>query len=157
MCDFRIRGLEKSEFQYLNNLSDEELEERGIMKLVADNNPGYPCRVSLEDARVGETVYLLNYNHHDVNSPYRGNGAIFVREKAETANISINTIPEQVRNRKLSLRGYNKKGMMLACRLINGIDTKSCIIDLFSNEEIEYIHIHNAVPGCYSCFVERVY
>ena len=156
MHDFRIRGLEKSEFQYLDHLSDEELKERGIVKLIADSSPGYPCRVSLEDACVGETVYLLNYKHHDVNSPYQGNGAIFVRKNVETANIAINTVPEECLHRKLTIRGYDKNGMMLSCKLINGIDTKSCIIDFFSNETIDYIHIHNAVPGCYNCLVERV-
>ncbi|MGC6174654.1 DUF1203 domain-containing protein [Lacrimispora sp. 38-1] len=156
MYDFRIRGLEKSEFQYLNDLSDEELENKGVVKIVADTSPGYPCRVSLEDAKVGETVYLLNYNHHVANSPYQGNGAIFVRKNAETAKIAVNAIPDQVLQRKLSIRGYDKSGMMLKCKLIDGIDIKSCIIDFFSNEKIEYIHIHNAVPGCYSCLVERV-
>lgn len=156
MCDFRIRGLEKSEFQYINDLTDEELINYGIVKLVADTSPGYPCRISLEDADIGETVYLFNYNHHTANSPYQGNGAIFIRKNAETSKISVNTIPDQVLHRKLSMRGYDKRGMMLKCKLIDGIDTKSCIIDFFNNEEIEYIHIHNAVPGCYSCLVERV-
>jgi len=50
MCDFKIRGLEKSEFQYINDLTDEELIKNGIVKLVADTSPGYPCRISLEDA-----------------------------------------------------------------------------------------------------------
>ena len=73
MCDFIIRGVEKSEFQYIDELTDEELINNGIVKLVADTTPGYPCRISLEDADIGETVYLFNYNHHVVNSPYQGN------------------------------------------------------------------------------------
>jgi hypothetical protein len=69
---FRIRGLPSEQFAHLFDLSDEELASRGAIRRVADNRtPGYPCRVSLTDSREGDELLLVNYEHHDVHSPYR--------------------------------------------------------------------------------------
>ena len=38
---------------------------------MADRKPGFPCRVSLVDAEIGESVLLVNYEHLPAASPYR--------------------------------------------------------------------------------------
>ena len=81
---FRLVALNKSLFEPLFRLNDEELSKRGVRRLTADEFPGYPCRVSLADAAVGEEVILLPYEHHAVDSPYRSGGPVFVRKAAET-------------------------------------------------------------------------
>ena len=47
--------------------------------MVADQKPGFPCRVSLKDAEIGEEVILLNYQYHFVNSPYKANTHIYTK------------------------------------------------------------------------------
>ncbi len=75
--DFKISGL----FE----LPDSVLATQGVLRQIADTCPGFPCRVSLQDAQVGEPVLLLNHEHLPVASPYRSRHAIFVREYASEA------------------------------------------------------------------------
>ena len=63
MTGYRISGLPLADFAPLFGLDDAALKERGAMRVVAANKPGYPCRVTLEDAEPGETLILLNYEH----------------------------------------------------------------------------------------------
>lgn len=58
-------------------------------------------------------------------------------------------------HRLLSLRCYDKKGMMKSATVIEGRNLKEEIFKTFENLEIHYIQIHNAMPGCYNCVVKR--
>lgn len=123
--------------------------------MIVDEKPGYPCRVSLADAEVGETVLLVPFTHHDVSSPYRASGPIFVREGATTANPRAGEIPTMFRHRLLSIRGYDADAMMVSAEVVDGTDLEDNIRRLFADETVEYLHIHNARPGCYNCRVVR--
>ena len=79
---FRFQGLLVAPFAPLFALSDTELEARGMRRMIADEKPGFPCRVSLEDAEPSERVLLTNFEHQPAHSPYRATGPIFVRENA---------------------------------------------------------------------------
>jgi hypothetical protein len=80
--DFRITGLPVDRFVPLFGLPDDELARHRAVRRVCDSRPGFPCRVSLEDAIPGESVLLVNYEHLPVDSPYRSSHAIYVRERA---------------------------------------------------------------------------
>ena len=66
-------------------LPDEDLTARGIVAKTADMKPGYPCRVTLEDAEPGERVPLFNYENHKAQTPCRSSYAIYVRDGADKA------------------------------------------------------------------------
>ena len=72
---FRISGLEPTQFTHLFQLSEEELASQGIVRYVATAKPGFPCRVSLQDAEPGEKILLLNYIHLDTATPYSASHA----------------------------------------------------------------------------------
>jgi hypothetical protein len=153
---FRIRGLPSEQFAHLFDLSDEELASRGAIRRVADNRtPGYPCRVSLTDSREGDELLLVNYEHHDVQSPYRMRFAIYVR-KGEESYHAINEVPEQLRIRTLAVRAFDNLGMMIGWELVAGKDLEAAIERLLANPQSAYLHIHYAAPGCYAARVERV-
>jgi hypothetical protein len=154
--NFKIKALDDRQFSEVFNLSIEELEKIGAVKMIVDEYPGFPCRVSLEDAEIGEEVILLPYQHHKTNSPYQSSGPIFVRKIAKTAIYDLNEIPKMFNHRLLSLRGYDKNAIMKDASVIEGTNLKAQILKTFENNEIHYIHIHNAKPGCYNCLVERV-
>ncbi len=154
--DFKIIALNSDDFTHLFKLTDTELEERGMRRMIVDSNPSYPCRVSLQDAEIGEEVILLPYQHHKSASPYQSSGPIFVRKNVATAFLNINEIPKMLLHRLLSLRGYSKDGMMVQASVIEGQNVAHEIISFLGNTKISYIHIHNAKPGCYNCYVERV-
>ena len=153
---FCIRGLPSEQFAHLFDLSDEELASRGAIRRVADDRtPGYPCRVSLTDSREGDELLLVNYEHHDVQSPYRMRFAIYVR-KGEESYHAINEVPEQLRIRTLAVRAFDNLGMMIGWELVDGKDLEAAIERLLANPQSAYLHIHYAAPGCYAARVERV-
>jgi Protein of unknown function (DUF1203) len=152
---FQIHALAADRFAPLFALSDDDLRERDIRSVVADGRPVYPCRVSLQDAREGERLLLLPYAHHEVNTPYRGAGPIYVRERAEQTQPDADDVPELLRSRVLSLRAYDPRGMMVWADVVPGNEVEAGIAQLFALERVAYLHIHFAKPGCYACRVER--
>lgn len=152
---FRFVALPYEPFAPLFDLSDEDLASAGIHRLVVDEAPGTPCRVSLVDAAVGETVLLLPFTHHDAPTPYRASGAIFVREGARRAEPAVNEIPAMFRHRCLSVRAYDTGGMMVDSAVADGSDLDTAVRDLYARDEVAYLHVHNAGPGCFGCVVER--
>ncbi len=156
MIDFQIVGLPLKTFSHLFSLSDAELREHDARRFIADTKPGSPCRVSLEEAEVGERVILINYAHHDVASPYRASGPIFIRETAVEATLGKSEIPVVLNNRRLSVRGYDSDAMMIGADVTSGDAVVECIGRLFEDDAVVYLHIHNASPGCFSCQIERV-
>jgi hypothetical protein len=111
--------------------------------------------VSLQDAEPGETLLLLNYEHLAVASPYRARHAIYVRENARTATPAVNEVPGVLRTRLLSLRAYDRSGMMVEADVVHGSDVVPVIERIFSEENVDFIHIHNAKPGCFAARVDR--
>src|SRR5713101_9571791 len=154
--NFRIVGLPLAQFEPLFLLDDNELAQKGARRLIVDAKPGFPCRVSLRDAEIDERVILVPFVHHDVESPYRASGAIFVRETAKQTELALGEIPEVVAGRLISLRAYNDKGMMVNAAVTPGNELESQIEKFFVDAKISYLHLHNAGAGCYSCRVERV-
>jgi hypothetical protein len=153
--NFQIKALAKHEFDGLIQLSVQELARQSAQWLLVDASPGYPCRVSLTDAKVGERVLALSYLHHDVVSPYRASGPIFVVEHAITAKLAINEIPQMLRHRLVSVRAYNAAAIMVEAEVVAGVELELAIVRLFQQSDVEYIHIHNAKPGCFNCSVHR--
>ncbi|MFZ5636255.1 MAG: DUF1203 domain-containing protein [Pseudomonadota bacterium] len=152
---FRIHALSEDAFAPLFALSDAELRERGIRRVVADGRPVYPCRVSLQDAGEGDALLLLPYAHHAVDTPYRASGPIYVRAIATQARPAIDEVPALLRTRLLSLRAYDARGMMVWADVRPGTEVEAGIAELFALERVAYLHLHYAKPGCYACRVER--
>ncbi len=154
-ASFRLVALDAAPFAGLFGQSEAELAAIDARRMVVDAAPGFPCRVTLADAAEGETVVLLPFLHHDVDSPYRASGPIYVRQGAATVAPEIDEIPVMFRHRLLSLRGFDADGMMLDATVLHGIDLEDGIRAMFANAQISYLHIHNAKPGCFNCRVER--
>lgn len=152
---FQIHALPVDGFRPLIALTDEELCAREIRRIVADNRPAYPCRVSLLDAAEGERLLLLPYDHHRVDTPYRASGPVYVREAATQARPAIGEVPELLRTRLLSLRAYDRHGMMVWADVVHGTEIETAIEALHALERTAYIHVHYAKPGCYACRIER--
>jgi hypothetical protein len=116
---------------------------------------GFPCRVSLTDREIGETVLLLNHVSHDVANPYRATHAIFVAEAEQDAAEYVDRVPPVFETRVLSLRGFDRDGMMADAILVQPGGAEAGIRQLFANPEIQTIHAHNATRGCFAARIER--
>jgi hypothetical protein len=152
---FRFVALPYEPFADLFEASEAELLARGARRLIVDEKPGTPCRVSLVDAEVGETVVLLPFVHHDVPSPYRASGPIFVRRGAKRATPPPGEVPAMLRHRLLSVRVYDPGGMMVAAEVLPGTELEPLLGRLLADRAVHDVHVHNARPGCFNCRVER--
>jgi hypothetical protein len=149
-----VRGIDPAPYRHLYGLSDEELASRGVVRMSV-TTPKFPCRVSLTDREIGERVLLLNHISHDVANPYRATHAIFVTEGAEEIAEYVDEVPPVFKARILSLRGFDKDGMMADAILTQPGEADAGIRKLFDNPAIETIHAHNATRGCFSAKIER--
>lgn len=152
---FVVRALPAERFAHLFGLSDEALAQHGAVRRRADRTPGYPCRVSLEDAAPGESVLLLNFESHAAATPYRPSYAIYVREGASTARPAPGETPAVLRSRPLALRAFDADGMLRGARLVLDGDVSGGVQAAFSDAAVAYLHAHNAAHGCYAARVDR--
>lgn len=153
---YRITGLDPAPYKPLFQMSDEELAAHGVKRMTVDQKPGFPCRTSLTDCDVGDSVLLVNHVSHDVGNPYRASHAIFVAEGTLDAAEYVDAVPPVFAARVLSLRGFDDAGMMVDAVLVQSGDADVAIRRMFENAEIEMIHAHNATRGCFSAKIERI-
>jgi len=153
---FQLVGIPFEPFASLFSLPDRALAEIGAQRVVATEKPGYPCRVSLIDAEIGEELLLLPYEHQPARSPYRASGPIFVRKAARQLRLDPGVIPDYVSLRQMSVRAYDAAHLMIDAAVCEGKDAAATILEKFDNSNVAYIHLHNAKRGCFSCRVDRV-
>jgi hypothetical protein len=156
MPSFVCIGLPAAPFAPLFALDDAQLHARGARRVRADQTPGFPCRISLEDAQPGEDLLLLHYLYQPADTPYRAAGPIYVRRHVQTAMVAPDHVPDAIRRRLISLRGYAADDMMLAADVHPGETVTAAIVQAFADPRVRYLHLHNARQGCFACRVERV-
>lgn len=153
---YRIAGLNPSPFEPWFAMTDAQLLAQGARRLTVDDEPGFPCRVSLEDAKLGEQVIALSYQHQPAASPYRASGPIFLRQNISQATVVIDRVPKMLTLRPQSIRAYDDSHFIRAAEIAAGDQVDDAIRGLLSDQGISYLHVHNAKPGCFNCRVDRV-
>lgn len=148
---FQLSGLDPAYFEPLFALDDSALRGCGMRRVIADSDSGYPCRVSLQDARRGEALLLLPYEHLPGPSPYRASGPIFVRQGAGRVVAPVGVVPDYVARRLMSLRAYDAQDMMREAEVVDGQQVAGTLARMLEDPEIAFVHLHNALRGCFSC------
>jgi hypothetical protein len=148
-----VTGISPEPFLPLYGMTDAELAANRARRVVADG-PGYPERIELRDAEPGETLLLVNYEHQPAETPFRASHAIYIREGASAA-VSVEGLPDVLRRRLLSLRGFSIEGMLIDADVADGTAAEPVIARLFDNHAVDYIHAHAARPGCYLARIDR--
>ena len=152
---FIIQGLAVEPFQQFFTMSDADLGRHHIVRRTASAKPGFPCRVTLEDAEPGESLLLMNFEHHATTSPYRSSYAIYVRENAVASQFFENECPPVFLNRPMAFRAFDKESMLIDAALSLTNNHAAVIEKLFINEAVVYIDAHNAAHGCFAARVNR--
>ncbi len=155
MSSFRLVGLGADNFAPFFAMDDAELAALGARRVVADASVGFPCRVSLEDAAIGDELLLLPFEHLAARSPYRASGPVYVRARAQRAVLEPGVVPPYVTRRLMSVRAYDASDMMVAGEVCEGADVHATLDRLLADDAVAFIHLHNAKRGCFSCRVER--
>lgn len=151
---YSIRGLDPESFAPLFALDDAALAAINARRVTAAADRGFPCRISLEDAKAGEELILLHHTSHDVATPYRSAYAIYVRPGV-TAAIYHDETPPVFEGRPLALRAFDAAGMLRTARLAGPGEADGAIRDLFADAGTHYIDAHNAAYGCFAARIER--
>lgn len=146
---FQILPLDPAPFSHLFGASDDALEAAGAIAYEVDAQPGFPCRVSLEDAAPGGRCLLVNYEHLAVATPFRSAHAIFVLDGAQAAEIAPGDVPQMISSRMVSVRAFDGGGMMLDAELSAGADVWAALTRLLRLDGAAQAHIHSAARGCY--------
>ena len=151
---FRVLGLSPQPFRPLFDWPDDELQRRGACRVIADD-PRLPCRVSLAHAALGEELLLLNFEHQPANTPYRSTHAIYIRKLARHAFAAVDTVPEVLSSRLLSVRAFDVHHLMIDADVGEGTLAAEMFERFLDNPQTSYLHVHNARRGCYAARVER--
>lgn len=152
---FQISGLPRAVFEPLFGLDDAALRRHRACRVVADRPRAFPCRVSLIDAEVGESLILVHHEHLPTESPFRAGHAVYVRIDAEERRLGVGEVPLLLRSRTLSVRAFDDHAMMQAAELVDGAGVEPVIDRLFGDPDIAFLHIHYAAPGCFAARVDR--
>ena len=151
---FRITGLDADAFRPLFDLDDAMLAARGIERRRVTACPGFPDRIGLDDAPLGETVLLLNHAHHEADTPFRATHAIYVRRDAVRFD-AVGRVPPALRRRVLSLRGFDARGYLVDADLASGDGIEARIESLLADARIDHVDAHYAKPGCFAARITR--
>lgn len=152
---FQIQALAPDQFAPQFALSDAALVQANARRIIVSEHPGTPCRVSLSDAEVGETVILTHFTHQPAASPFRSSHAIFVRQNAMQAHPAPNVVPAMLRALLISLRAFDVADMMVMADVVDGQDLAAALDHSFANPAVAYIHLHIAKQGCFAASVVR--
>lgn len=152
---FRFHALNHERFAHYFSMPSEDLaRHRGVLQF-ADKKPGFPCRVSLEDAHIGERVLLINFEHLASDSPFRASHAIYVREHALSRTHSPGEVPEMFRSRQLSVRCFDEQAMLADAYLTEGRQLEAVLAKALDQPHIVHIDVHFAKFGCFGARVTR--
>ena len=116
---------------------------------------GVPCRHCLQDAQVGETMLLFSHCPFETDGPYREVGPIYIHERPCRRYDAVDTIPVQLRQRLLALRGYDAAGNMIAADVVEGRTMDDLLGTLLGRPDVARVHVRNARPGCFACAIVR--
>ena len=152
---FRITGLDPAQFAPFAAMDDAELERHRGRRTTAAEYPGYPCRVTLDDAQPGEEVLLLNFEHLPVDSPYRSSHAIYVRAGATRPYEGVDEVPPALARRLLSVRAFDAAGLMVSGEILEGRDLAPYVEAQLANQGVAYLHAHYARRGCFAARIDR--
>ncbi len=153
--NYQICGIDPTPFQRYFAMSDAELYKHGAARTIAGESPGYPCRVSLEDAPAGEELVLVSYEHQTANGPYSATGPIYVRRNATETAVFTNEIPRSFQMRLLSVRAYDATDFIVDAEVDEGVRLSQLIERFFADPQVAYLHVHYARRGCFAGRVDR--
>ncbi len=152
--NFRIAGLTPITFSHLFGLPGYELARHNVIRYKVDTENSSPCRITLQDAAIGDSVLLLNYEHQPAKNAYQSSHAIYINEAATVAGMFVNEIPAQMQRRLLSIRAFDAAHKIIDADVVEGSDAKTLIPNFLIAQETAYLHVHFARRGCFAARVD---
>jgi hypothetical protein len=152
---YRIEGLDPSLFAPLWGQDAAALAASRACRYRVDAVPGFPCRITLDDAPMGARVLLVSHSHLDTASPYAQSGPVFVTEGETRRAVYRNEVPPALVRRLLSVRAFDARGMMVDAEVLDGGQLDSWIRTAFADPATAFLQAHNARRGCFAATIAR--
>ena len=136
--------------------SNPAVEDKKTDEAVKDIESSETDRLlAIEDAKADEPLLLVNHVSHDGNNPYCASHAIFVSETAPEALSYEDEIPPALNRRILSLRAFDRDGMMIDAALCQPGEADPIVRRMLGNEAVDHVDAHTATRGCFMARAER--
>ncbi|MCH1910185.1 DUF1203 domain-containing protein [Stenotrophomonas sp. Y6] len=155
MAPLVLSGIDPASLRPLFDLDDAGLAAHHAVRHIADSARGFPCRVSLRDAAVGEELLLVSYRHPPAASPYRVCAPVFIRRGAMPARLAANEVPPHVAHRLLSVRACDPADCRGAAEVREGVQVGAWLGSQLDDPGIAQAHLHSARHGGCLCHAGR--
>jgi hypothetical protein len=66
----------------------------------------------------------------------------------------VDRVPDSLTARLLSLRAYDRDGIMLDADVVDGKELGPAIARMLANGDVDYLHAHYAKRGCYAARID---
>ncbi len=129
--------------------------EQGSAVTASPADGPYPVRCCLRDAGGVEGVLLLSAQPVTAASPYAAPGPVYLHRDACEGYRSDGQVPEILRHRLLSVRGFDDAHMMTGTEVVQGNLLEPAADRLLAIDGTAYLHVHFAGAGCFACRMER--
>ncbi|MBI1186175.1 MAG: DUF1203 domain-containing protein [Alphaproteobacteria bacterium] len=121
-----------------------------------DAPSGYPCRLTLQEAKPGERVLLFRHRPFDAVTPYTEEGPIFARLDAAPAHLPPGALPDFMAQRKLlTVRRYDRAGAIAGAEVVPPEACAETIAHALEHANVDYVHVRNAGYGCFLFRADR--
>lgn len=152
---FVIRGIDPSPYADLWSATDDALARHQAKRVTVAAFPGYPDRIGLDDAPLGEEVLLVNHEHLPVETPYRSRYAVYLRRGLQEPAEYRDQVPPALARRTLSVRAFSREDEAIDARIVEGSALAPVLEDMLNQPLAAYIHIHYAAFGCFAARADR--
>lgn len=100
-------------------------------------------------------MHLFTYQPFAERSPYTVASPIFLHADS-CARHDPATFPPLVRTGLRAVRAYDADDLLVDCDIAPGAGVESLIERLLADDRAEYLHVHSAREGCFTCRVDRL-
>jgi hypothetical protein len=151
----RIEALSTDTAERIRRERRDDLGNQDLPVVVADDQPGFPCRHCLRDAEIGDEMILFTHAPLPARGAYWSAGPVFVHAAGCPRYAEVDRLPELVLGRLLSIRAYDRRQRIVEGELVPGADAMPVITSLLARPEVDHLLVHFARLGCYAFRVDR--
>jgi uncharacterized protein DUF1203 len=130
------------------------IAEGRAVEVTSDDDAPYPVRCCLHDASAEEGVLLLSVRPPGADSPYMAPSPVYVHRDRCAGYRPHGAVPDLLRGRLLSLRGYTAEHMITETAVVSGDELEGVAEELLGRPGTAYLFAHFAGPGCYACRID---
>jgi hypothetical protein len=130
------------------------LADGTAVEVTGNDDAPFPVRCCLRDATAEEGVLLLSMQPRSGGSPYAAPGPVYIHRDRCAGYSPRGEVPQMLRGRTLSLRGYTDEHMMTGTAVVAGDDLEDAAQQLLHLPGTAYLFVHFAGPGCYACRID---